>query len=169
VTGGIVAGIAGAVVLALFRVALGTILYWAVTRMVGSTSVYPARFARSLIWAAVKVPAYPFVGQRALEPGFDASVVLLGSVNHLAVSICWGVLFGLIAHGSSRRAIIALGILYGILIWLVSCYVLLPLIGASPLAGGPGVVIEFVPYGLAIAIAFLLWQRRLRRLGITEA
>jgi hypothetical protein len=161
-----VAGIAGAAVLALCRVALGTTLYWMVSLIVGSRRAYPARVARSLIWAAVKVPACPFVGERALDPGFDASVVLLGIVSHLVLSICWGVLFGLIAHRLSRRATIALGVPWGILIWLVSYWVLLPLVGAAPLEEVPGLVgelvVEFVPYGLAMAIGFELWQQRQR-------
>ena len=160
VTGGIVAGIGGAVVLTLVRLVLGTTFFWVVSLVVGSTSAYPARYARESIWVAVKLPAYLFVGERALDPGFEASVVFLGAVNHLILSICWGVLFGLLAHGLSRRATIALGVLWGIVMWFVSYYVILPMIGVGPLGGRPGVVIEFLPYGLAMAIAFLLWQRR---------
>src|SRR3954462_3536654 len=103
VAGGVVAGIGGAATLAFVRVVLGSVFYWVVSLFAGSTENYPARTARSLIWAAVKLPAYPLVGQRALEPGFDASAVVLGIVNYLALWICWGVLFGLAAHGLSRR------------------------------------------------------------------
>ncbi len=162
VTGGVVAGIGGAVALACVRLLLFVQLFWAVSRIVGSTRVYPARVARSGIWAALKLPAYPFVGERALEPGFDPNIVLLGVVNLLVVSIGWGVLFGLLALGLSRKATIAVGILWGMLFGWLAYYVVLPQIGGGPLTEGPRlpfIFLVFVPYGLAMATTFLLWQR----------
>jgi hypothetical protein len=161
VTGGIVAGLVGAVVLALVRLALGIGVYWVVWRIVGSRRAYPVRIAGRLIWAAVKLPAYAFVGERALDPGFDASVVLLGIVSHLVLSIGWGVLFALVAHGLSRRATIALGFLWGGLMWFVSYHVILPLVRAAPLPDAtPGTVFVFLPCGVAMAFTLLWWQRR---------
>jgi hypothetical protein len=165
VTGGIVAGVAGSITLALVRLLLGTTFFWIVTRIVGSAERYPARMARGLIWATLKLPAFPFVGERALTPGFDAGVVLLGMLNHLALSIVWGILFGLVAHGRTRGATLALGVIWGALMWLVNYNILLPLLGAGVLGGRPGVLVQFIPYGLAMAIAFLLWQRRQHRLA----
>jgi hypothetical protein len=162
VTGGIVAGLVGAAELALFRVGLVTVLYGVVTYVVGSRRFYPARFARSLIWSAVKLPAYPFVGERALEPGFVGSIVLLGVVVHLVMSTCWGVLFGFVADGLSSRATLAIGLLWGVLMWWVYYVVVLPMVGPNELAGSP-VIIVFIPYGLAMAAGFLLWKRLLRR------
>ena len=49
VTGGLVAGLVGAVVLAGFRVLIGVELFWVVWRLVGSKSAYSARVARSQI------------------------------------------------------------------------------------------------------------------------
>jgi hypothetical protein len=173
VAGGIVAGVGGAVVLAFIRLIVVIQLFWAVSYIVGSTSAYPAMVARSGIWTALKLPAYPFVGQRALDPGFDPGVVLLGVVNHLVVSVCWGVLFGIVAQGLSRKATIVLGVLWGILVGWVSYYLLLPLTGRAPLPEGPRlaiVLMVYVPYGLAMAIIFLRWQRAARRRqGITAS
>jgi hypothetical protein len=163
VRGGIVAGLVGAAELALFRVGLVTVLYGVVTYLVGSSRFYPARFARSLIWSAVKLPAYPFVGERALEPGFVAGIVLLGVVVHLVMSTCWGVLFGFVADGLSSRATLAIGLLWGVLMWWVCYFVVLPLVGPSELARSTEVIVLFVPYGLAMAAGFLLWKRVLRR------
>jgi hypothetical protein len=55
------------------------------------------------------------------------------------------VLFGLVAHGRPRKAIIALGLLSGLLWWALDSYVILP---------SPGALIEFIPSGLALAITF---------------
>jgi len=42
------------------------------------------------IWAGIKVAATPFLGQRAMQPGFDLGAVVLGVFSHFAVSITWG-------------------------------------------------------------------------------
>ena len=168
VIGGIVAGLGGAVALVCVRLIVGLELFWVISRVVGSTRAHSARVARSGIWTALKIPAYPFVGERAVEPGFDASIVLLGVASHLGVSIIWGVLFGIVARGLSWRTTIALGVLWGILIGWVTYYVILPLTAGGALTEVPrlaAVFLLYVPYGLAMATSFLLWQRAARRRG----
>jgi uncharacterized membrane protein YagU involved in acid resistance len=155
VAGGAVAGIVAAAVLTFIRVDVCIIWYVIVSAVVGSPHAEPARRALSEIWVALKIAAYPFVGERALAPGFDARVVLLGVVSHLSFSICVGVLFGLVAHGHSRSATVALGLLCGVAMWGVSSYVVFP-----PILKSGGTLIEFIPYGLALAGAFLWYQRR---------
>jgi hypothetical protein len=148
VAGGIAAGIVGALVLTFIRVEILVVLFLPIWLVFGSNH---AEIARSEIWAAVKLPAYLFVGERALGPGLDTPIVWLGIVTHLVFSIAWGALFGLLAHGRSGKAIVALGILWGIVVWAVDSYLILPSLGA---------VIVFIPYGLAIALTFLWWERR---------
>jgi hypothetical protein len=162
VTGGIVAGLGGALALIFVRLIVGLELFWVISRVVGSTRAYSARVARSGIWTALKIPAYPFVGERAVEPGFDASIVLLGVASHLGVSIIWGVLFGIVARGLPWKTTIALGVLWGVLIGWVTYYVILPLTAGGALREVPRlatVLLLYVPYGLAMATSFLLWQR----------
>jgi hypothetical protein len=163
VKGGIVAGLVGAMELALFRVGLAAMLYWVVALVVNDRRYYPARFARGLIWSAVKLPAFVFVRGRALEPGFDGSIVALGVLSHVVMSLCWGVLFGLVAHGLSRRAILGLGVAWGVMIWWIFYFVALPLLGVKELRSPLDVTVVFVPYGVAMAVGFILWQRRAHR------
>jgi hypothetical protein len=166
VIGGVVAGLGGALVLVCVRLIVGLELFWVISRVVGSPRAHSARVARSGIWTALKIPAYPFVGERAVEPGFDASIVLLGVVSHLGVSIIWGVLFGIVARGLSGKTTIALGVLWGVLMGWVTYYVILPLTAGATLREVPrlaAVLLLYVPYGLAIATSFLLWQRNARR------
>ena len=103
----------------------------------------------------MKLAAFPFVGERSLEPGFDGRIVLLGIVSRFIFSIVSGALFGLVAHGRSRAATVALGGLFGIAFWAGSSYFITP-----PLVQSLGRLIEFLPYGLALAITFLWYQRR---------
>src|SRR5258708_1646356 len=126
VRGGILAGIVSNVVLTLFRVVIGlgwSLMVWLIFG--------PSRpdFVRSTfeeLWVAVKISAFPFVGERSLEGGLDTPIVVLGLVARLAFSICSGVLFGLIAHWCSRGTTIALGILFGIVFWAGSSHFITP-------------------------------------------
>ena len=65
---------------------------------------------------ALKGAAAPLSGEAAMRPGFEAGPVLLGLVCHFAVSIGWGLLFGLVAYG----------VAWGIVVWLGMFYVVLP-------------------------------------------
>jgi hypothetical protein len=151
VTGGIMAGIVGGVVLALVRVTIGVGLFVIISFLTRSWHSTLARIARSEIWAALKVAAYPLVGERVLDPGFDAGIVLLGVATSLISSSCLGVVFGLVAHGRSGRVTVALGILCGIVVSVVNRALINPSVGA---------LIEFIPYGLAMALSFLWYERR---------
>src|SRR5438876_641759 len=70
------------------------------------------------IWMGMKGAAFPFIGARALQAGFDAGPVLAGIACHLAVSIIWGLIFGIIVYGVSRSGTVLLGIPFGIVVWL---------------------------------------------------
>jgi hypothetical protein len=148
VVGGVAGGIVGAAALALAWLAVGVGLFLIAVFLFGSA--YAARFARGEISAALKIPAYPFVGHRVFDLGFDGRIVLLGVVTHLVCWICWGALFGLVAHERSWPATIALGVLSGIAMWGADSYVML----ASPAA-----LVQFILAGLAMAITFLWYQR----------
>src|SRR3954464_9894996 len=53
-------------------------------------------------WPTFKTAAYPFFKERALAPGFDAAVVVVGAVDHIIISALWGLLFALVAFELSR-------------------------------------------------------------------
>src|SRR5205823_1631571 len=65
------------------------------------------------VWPSFKGAAAPFLGERAMRPGFDGAAVLLGVICHFAVSIIWGVLFAAIFFGLSRGATVAAGAVWG--------------------------------------------------------
>ncbi len=163
VLGGIVAGIVSNMVLTLCRLLIGlgwSLIVWLIF------GPWRPGFERSTfeeLWVALKISAFPFVGERALDAGLDAPIVLLGIVSRLVFSIGSGVLFGLIAHGRSHATTVALGMLFAILYWAGSSYLITP-----PILGSLARLVEFVPYGLALAYTLLWCQgrcvpRRLRR------
>jgi len=141
--GGVAAGVIGGAVIALAML---------VTALVRGAD----------IWIGVKAAAAPFLGERALRPGFDAEAVAFGMACHFAVSIVWGVLFSALFYGMSRGATVVAGALWGLVVWFVMYYVVLPLAGleqmASQAPAGPSILLH-VLFGLAVGIGFLPFQR----------
>jgi hypothetical protein len=116
------------------------------------------------IWFGMKGTAAPFLGGRAMTPGFDPIAVPLGLALHLFVSIGWALGFAALFYGLSKRATVAAGALWGIVVWLGMYYVVLPLVGlASMRAGAPigRVVAYHIFFGVILSLAFLPFQRRL--------
>jgi hypothetical protein len=143
VGGGVVAGVIGGAVM--------EILLLITMRMHGGD-----------IWAAMKGAATPFVHARAQQPGFDAPMVLLGLCCHFAISIIWGALFALLFYGLSKGATVIAGAFWGIVVWLVMYYAVLPIAGLAAAARGTPVanaVIMHVVFGLAVGLGFLPFQR----------
>jgi len=154
VGGGILAGVAAGLVLVLLRLMLGLGLVGLVWYFSQSWSGALTRAARRELWVSLKLSAYPFVGERALEPGFDARVVWLAVVVVCGFSVFLGLLFALVARGRSATVTIGLGILFGIAIFVVD-YVLI-----NP---SPAMALLTVPSGLALALVFRWHERHLPR------
>ena len=153
VKGGIVAGLIGGAVLSVFM----TIMNLA---------------SGQDIWVGMKIAGMPFLGERALQPGFDLGAVSVGVLSHVAVSMGWGLFFGLLFHGASRGATVVGGALWGIFVWLCMYYVVLPMVGLAELVQAAPIgmaVFEHVLFGLAVGLGFLPFQRRKPRRTLREA
>jgi hypothetical protein len=112
---------------------------------------------------ALKGAAAPFIGDAAMRPGFELGPVLLGLVCHFAVSIGWGLLFGLLAYGLSKPMTMLAGALWGIVVWLGMFYVVLPLVGQGEMVRESPVitaVLYHVIFGIAVGAGFLPFQHR---------
>ena len=141
--GGIIAGVIGGVVLSILLI---------ITYLTKGGDV----------WMAMKGSAAPFFHERAQQPGFDAAVVVLGLACHFAIAIVWGVLFSQLAFGISKPATVIAGAAWGIVVWLVMYYLVLPVVGLAAVARSQpiaGAVILHVVFGLAVGISFLPFQR----------
>jgi hypothetical protein len=150
--GGATAGIVGGFVISLFMLA---------------SSVAGGRDP----WMSMKGAGAPFMGERAMQPGFDASAVIVGVLSHFAVSIGWGILFGLLFFGLSKALTLAAGVFWGFVVWLVMFYVVLPILGLGEMARSApvaGAIVEHVLFGIATAAAFLPYQWELPGRAMTR-
>jgi hypothetical protein len=118
------------------------------------------------VWQSLKGAGLPFLDERATLPGFDAAAILVGLVCHFAVSAAWGALFGVLFFGLSRTATVWMGLVWGLVVWIGMYYIVLPIVGLGHLAAavpiGPA-IFEHLVFGLAVAIGFLPYQRRVLR------
>lgn len=152
-TGGVVAGLVGGAVLAAFLLLVNLLE------------------GRDL-WSVLKVPAAPFLGLRAQVPGFDLLAILLGALCHFAISVVWGVLFGLAFHGLRRRGTLVAGAFWGIVVWVGMYFVVLPMVGLGTMAAQAPVIlsiVEHVLFGVALGAAYVPFQRDVPRLEAGEA
>jgi hypothetical protein len=116
---------------------------------------------RTDVWAGVKGAAFPFVGERAMEPGFEPGLVVAGLVSHFFVSAVWGVLFAIAFKGLSRAGTVAAGFFWGVVVWVVMYYVVLPLVGADEITSNTPIwmaLISHLAFGGAMGVAFLPFQ-----------
>lgn len=143
VKGGAIAGAVGGAVLTVFMVLMNVMKGWDP-------------------WVPMKTAAYPWLGELVLDTGFEPISVLLGLGTHFAVSIGWGILFGVVFYGLSKGATVGVSLVWGIVVWLAMFYVVLPIVGAGELARHSNkafAVIEHLLFGLGTGLAFLPFQR----------
>jgi len=120
-------------------------------------------------WLAIKAPAAPLLGARALKPGFDAVAAGAGVLSHFATSIVWGVLFGLLFFGLTKLGTLLAGACWSVVVWIAMRFVLLPGLGLADLGAGMSMGLEVFShllFGVSAAAAFLPYQRALPRIGL---
>lgn len=133
--------------------------------------VIPATGNAQRIWPGVQVAAYPFIGSQVFRPGFDLGTMVLGTVIHFIISFVWALAFTFLVRKRSHTAAMALAIPFGIVVWAVMRYVVLPISGAaaalgqiSPFAG----MLQHIAFALAIAATLVLLQPQNWRFGRTR-
>jgi hypothetical protein len=147
VEGGIVAGLVGGLV----------------STMLGAVMMLARRMD---VWPIAKGAAFPFLGDVTLQPGFDPSQVALGLLCHFAVTAFWGLLFAVAFRGLTRPATVAAGFFWGIVSWVVTFYVVMPLVGANDIVADTPIwmaLVQYLGFGGALGVAFLPFQTPLVR------
>ena len=110
-------------------------------------------------------------GQAAIaEPGFVLGPVLVGTLLHLAVSAALGALFGIVTRRWLRLTSdfgtpLLAGLIYGMLIWFVAYFVVLPILDPSMREiYAPAFIIQHIAFGAVLGLLYT-W---LRPLAYTE-
>ena len=117
------------------------------------------------IWLEAKqIAAVVYGPSAAAQPGFAAGPVLVGTLLHLIVSAALGALFGIVTrralHLTSEFGTMVMGgLIYGMLIWLVGYFAVLPLIN-PPLREtyAPAFIVQHLVYGAVTGLLYT-WLR----------
>jgi hypothetical protein len=117
------------------------------------------------IWHESKRIAAIVYGPAALATaGFDLGPVLVGTLIHLAVSALLGAAFGIITRRwlgltSDFGTPVLAGLIYGLMIWLLAYFVVLPLVNPALLEiYAPAFIIQHVAYGIVTGLVYM-WLR----------
>jgi len=117
------------------------------------------------IWLESKQIAATVLGPSvAAQPGFVPGPVLLGTLLHLIASAALGALFSIITrrllHLTSEFGTPLLtGLIYGMLIWLVGYFVVLPLLNPLLLETyAPAFIVQHLIYGAVTGLLYT-WLR----------
>jgi uncharacterized membrane protein YagU involved in acid resistance len=80
-------------------------------------------------WAPVKKVSVTLLGASAAqEPGFQFMPVMVGMMIHFVTAIALGIIFALLGGRRSSGSAVASGIGYGLAIWLVMQFIVLPFV-----------------------------------------
>jgi hypothetical protein len=120
---------------------------------------------RQDIWHEAKAIAIVVLGpQAAAQAGFVALPVLIGTLIHLIMAMLLGALFGIVTrrwlHLPSDFGIpLVAGLAYGLLIWLIAYFVVLPLVDPWLLESyAPAFVVQHIVYGSVTGLCYA-WLR----------
>jgi hypothetical protein len=149
--GGVAAGVAAAAVLLLVRIAIGLAVFLVIILHTRSWNAYVTRMFRRELWTPLKISAFPLVGSRVFQPGFDLPIVVLGLLSLLVFCVFMGIAFSALAYGLRKRATVALALLFGFGMWVAHLVLINP---------APATAIESIPAGLAMAYALEWYEKR---------
>jgi hypothetical protein len=113
------------------------------------------------IWLEAKqIAAVVYGSAAAAQPGFEAGPVLVGTLLHLLVSTILGALFSIVTRRlfhltSEFGTLLMAGLIYGMLIWLVGYFAVLPLV--NPLLRetyAPAFIVQHLVYGSVTGLIY---------------
>ena len=117
------------------------------------------------VWLEAKQIAATLYGaSAATAPGFTAGPIIVGTLLHLLVSTIFGALFGIITRRilhltSDFGTLLMAGLIYGMLIWMVDFFIVLPIFNPLLLQTyAPAFIIQHLVYGAVTGLLYT-WLR----------
>jgi hypothetical protein len=117
------------------------------------------------IWQEAKQIAAIVYGSAAVAgEGFVAGPVIVGTLIHLAMSALLGAVFGILTRRvfklpSDFGAPILAGLIYGLVIWMLAYFIVLPILNPLLLQlYAPAFIIQHVVYGAVTGLLYV-WLR----------
>jgi len=113
------------------------------------------------IWLESKQIATVVYGRAALaQVGFNPGPVLVGTLLHFATSAALGAIFGIVTRRllqltSDFGTYVLAGLIYGMLVWLLAFFVVLPLFNRALLDSyAPSFIVQHLVYGAVTGLVY---------------
>jgi hypothetical protein len=112
------------------------------------------------IWLQPKAIAGLVLGDASITPGFAAVPVLVGTLIHLVVSALLGAILEIVARRILRLPSdfgtpMLVGLVYGMLTWMVAYFVVVPVLRPQLLAVyAPAFIIQHIVYGMVTSMIY---------------
>lgn len=112
------------------------------------------------IWLEAKQIAAPIFGPTVVRPGFDAAPVLVGTIIHLAISALLGAIYGIVLRRilnlpSDLGVPVLSGLIYGMALWMVAYFLVLPLVNRFLLGTyAPAFIVQHLVYGMVTGLVY---------------
>jgi len=117
------------------------------------------------IWLESKQIAAVVYGQAAVaQPGFIAGPVIVGTALHFVMSALLGAIFGIVTRRVLRLTSdfgtpVVAGLIYGMLVWLIEYFLILPALDPILLETyAPSFIIQHIVYGMVTGLLYM-WLR----------
>lgn len=114
------------------------------------------------IWLEAKQIAALVYGSAATaQPGFVAGPIVVGTLLHFAMSALLGALFGIVTRRILRLTSdfatpVLAGLIYGMLIWLIEYFLILPALNPTLLETyAPSFIIQHIVYGAVTGFLYM--------------
>src|SRR5262249_10115935 len=119
------------------------------------------------IWVPVRMTAAIALGQGVLPPpdSFNGSAAAIATTLHFGLSLVYGVVIALLIRRLDRMPALAVGVAFGIAVWLVNYFVLAPSFFPWLIASRGAAATPFLHaiFGVAAVGAYLAIAERDRR------
>jgi len=121
------------------------------------------------VWVPVRMTAAIVLGPAALTPAdtFDARATVIAFILHFGLSLAYGVVIVALIRRLERMPALAVGVAFGIAVWLVNYFVLAPSFFPWLIASRGAVQTPFVHaiFGVAAVGVYMAIAARERRTG----
>ena len=152
IKGGAVGGLIAGAVFAMFEMVIAAV------QNGGAAFFMPLRMIGAMV-----------LGAEALEPSYElATAAPVGALVHMALSVIFGILFGLAlsaipALGRAAGGLVVAGAVYGLLLWLANFYAIAPPAGWDWFPEGTDKLVQFLAHTVFFGAVLGLYLNRVER------
>lgn len=114
------------------------------------------------VWIEAKAIAAPFYGPFVMRPGFEAGPVITGTIFHFLTAALLGSIYSIVTRRilklpSDMGIPVISGLIYGMFIWAVAYFLVLPILNPFMRATyAPAFIAQHLTYGIVLGLVYAI-------------